>query len=333
MRKKITVEPIKQHCGYEPKVSTFPTLKNHNYTLIRKSVGGAAPKELVRGYFYGVCRRDQRFELIAKVGHKNYPHESIGEYMMTRIGQVIGLDMAEGYLASMSGQLRYFSKNFLKSGDELIHGASILSSYFNDTSFVDLIEKEKQTRELLSFQTIEKAVELVFPEHASTILTAYVTMLAFDALIGHQDRHHYNWAVIRSVNRSHSRITFSPIYDTARGLFWNYTEERLLRDKTKMGLEQAVKKYADFCRPKTGWDSHPNPKNLNHFLLMEYILQTEYVDKQMILHMFDEYVHHTIVEMIRREFQDLMSPLRMEFILQSIGYRSAILRSVYRSLG
>lgn len=49
-------------------------------------------------------------------------------------------------------------------------------------------------------------------------------MLVFDAIVGNNDRHFYNWGVIVDL-KGMKPPRFSPVYDTARGLFWNQSEE------------------------------------------------------------------------------------------------------------
>ena len=75
-------------------------------------------------------------------------------------------------------------------------------------------------------------------------------MLTFDAIVGTNDRHPYNWGVIVPVNKNLSP-RFAPVYDTSRALFWNSEEgyvERLLEDKTLLD------NYINRCIPPVGWD-------------------------------------------------------------------------------
>jgi hypothetical protein len=51
-------------------------------------------------------------------------------------------------------------------------------------------------------------------------------MLFFDGLVGNNDRHMYNWGVVRDIYGK-DIASISKIYDTARGLLWNMTEEQL----------------------------------------------------------------------------------------------------------
>lgn len=82
-------------------------------------MSGDAPKEFVRVYHYekGQCWRKSNPknwpEYIAKTGHKWYPNESITEFLMNRLGEVFGLEMAKSKLLSINGQVRFLSKYFL----------------------------------------------------------------------------------------------------------------------------------------------------------------------------------------------------------------------------
>lgn len=89
-----------------------------------------------------------------------------------------------------------------------------------------------------------------------------------DALIGNNDRHFYNWGIITNISGKEKPI-FSPIYDTARGLFWNEHEDklkRILQDKNR--LPQFIMSYAENSVPKIGWEGL---NKLNYFDLIEQI--------------------------------------------------------------
>ncbi len=81
-------------------------------------------------------------------------------------------------------------------------------------------------RDLFTFQFSEEAVRSRFTKYADEIMEAFVKMLIFDAIVGNNDRHFYNWGVIIDLLEKKAP-TFAPVYDTARGLFWNYSEERI----------------------------------------------------------------------------------------------------------
>lgn len=52
-------------------------------------------------------------------------------------------------------------------------------------------------------------------------------MLLFDALTDNNDRHYYNWGVISHIKNEHKPY-FLPVYDTAKGLLWNVSDEKVI---------------------------------------------------------------------------------------------------------
>lgn len=122
-------------------------------------------------------------------------------------------------LVRANGQIRFLSEYFLSPNEALTHGAEICGSYLEDHEMAKQIANHKKTaRELFTFEFISKAIEFVFPSAFEEILLDLVKMIAFDALVGNNDRHFYNWGVIDTIKRSKKRPKFAPIYDSARGL-------------------------------------------------------------------------------------------------------------------
>ena len=125
------------------------------YKLGNITVSGNAPKDFIRIYEYGEARKnnpDKWPAYIAKVGHKWYPNESITEQFMTRIGQVLGIKVADSKLMLAKGQLRFLSKYFLYAEKEqLVHGSEIFSAHFEDEEFVKQVDEADETKELFTF--------------------------------------------------------------------------------------------------------------------------------------------------------------------------------------
>lgn len=82
--------------------------------LEARSIHGDAPKNFIRikDYIPGKSSRRTRnwAGYIAKVGYKNYPNESITEQLLTRVGQLAGLNIADSMLRIVAGQVRFLSK-------------------------------------------------------------------------------------------------------------------------------------------------------------------------------------------------------------------------------
>jgi hypothetical protein len=144
-------------------------------------------------------------------------------------------------------------------------------------------------------------------------------MLAFDALIGHNDRHPYNWGVIVPL-RKEQPPRFSPVYDTARALFWNKDEvyvSRVLTDKRPL-LEGYVKK----CNPPFGWDGETK---VDFFRLIGLIWNYfERYQSNIEKFLAIEPLEKSILT-LDKEFSLLMSGERRELIKRCLRLRQRLL--------
>ena len=300
-----------------------PLRKGYYYNVAGQAIAGDAPKDFIRAYTYGTANRSNPRKwpaYIAKVGHKWYPNESITEHLLTRIGQLLGLQMAESSLVSAHGQIRFLSRYFLGRNQNLVHGAEIFSDYLKDDQFVDEVEQVGAAQDFFTFQFIKEAIREQFPGQASSILKGYTRMLVFDAIVGNNDRHHYNWGVVVHGHRRHEPY-FSPIYDSARALFWNDSESKLemiKKDPDPRRLPAFIARYVKNSRPKTGWDGVNRP---NHFALIQKIYQN-YPDLCLVMSaLCHPQLLQSIQETLNSEFGPLMSALRREMILHCLEHR------------
>ncbi len=311
------------------------TIKRENYFVDDTvSVDGDAPKKFIGVYDHELLgnrhksNRKNWIRYIAKTGHKWYPIESITELLLNRLGVVFGLNMAESRMAMIGGQLRFLSRYFLKSGrDELVHGADILAGYLNEsTHYVEEVDEQKMTRDLFTLQVIEEAVANLFLYQKDEIMHELSRLVIFDAVVGNNDRHFFNWGVIRSVENSFQPF-FSPVYDTARGLFWNYSENKIkdivVVNKT---IDIHIQRYCKGSRPKIGWDGEKNP---NHFQLFNQIYSNEFhISKAEVTDLLAPDVLERMKKEVEQNFRSLMSVNRVTLICKCLEYRFNELRKL-----
>lgn len=306
----------------------FPLRKGYYIVIEDKSVGGDAPKDFIKVYEYGTGLRSRPHTwtaYIAKVGHKWYPMESITEYLLNRIGEVLGLEMAFSRLMVAGEQIRFLSRYFLTGNEQLVHGAQIFSGYLEDEELVEQIEREQMSRDLFTFQFVEASLQNQFPGHASQLLESFVKLLVFDAIIGNNDRHFYNWGVIADITGKNIP-RFSPIYDTARGLFWNISESQIVeRFKKPKEMNDFLRKYVNKSLPKTGWE---DTKDINHFKLIELLFKNDkrYCDVCRELLNFEKL--NAVIDLLNREFAALMSIERRQIIKHCLTLRYEQLNEV-----
>lgn len=290
-------------------------LRRDYYWVTKRSILGDAPKDFIKVYEPGEGRRNDPRSwpaYIAKFGHKWYPSESVTEQLMTRIGEWLGFDMASSRLMRADDQIRFLSRYFLEEDESLVHGAEIVAGRLVDALFVEEVEEQHLEKEIFTFQVLCEALRTLFPARGSTIVLDFLSMIAFDALVGNQDRHLYNWGVIVHP-RGVREPRFSPIFDTARGLFWNTGDSGLVRyaDPT------VLKKYVVAARPLIGWDGE---ERVNHFRLVRNIasLSPEYGDHLRMVGSFDRM---GLERMIDAEFSRLLSTARLELIKRCLQVR------------
>lgn len=312
--------------GFNHHWQHLPKLRRGYFFKDPIDVGGDAPKSFIRVYEYGEAKKNQPQNwpaYVAKVGHKWYPMESVTEYLMNRIGEELGLNMAKSKLALAGRQIRFLSRYFLDTAknEQLIHGAQIYARHLDDEDFVEQANERKRnniTRELFTFQFTEEAIKAIFPEHQASILQDFIAMIIFDAIVGNNDRHFYNWGVIHDVFYE-TAPRFSPIYDTARGLFWNENEENIKAYfSSEKQLEIRLNKYVDKTQPRLGWDG---AGNLNHFELVRKIFSVDARFYDICRSLVAEDKNRRIIRLLDEEFTDMMSAERLELIKRCISLR------------
>jgi len=311
-------------------------LKQGHWHKINQSMTGDAPKDFLGVYEYGArgCKKAKRKSwprYIAKVGHKWYPNESITEHLITRIGQGLNLEVADSRLAHVRGQLRFMSRYFLRGTQYLLHGADIFASYLedHDKEFVQGVEDEDKSPEYFDYDFAAESIRDMLPNDADAILQGFHRMLAFDALIGNNDRHFFNWGVICD-HLGQQPPRFCPIFDTARALFWNHSESGLskLEEKGRRPIDQ-LRKY---CRHSYSKIGAAGQGRVNHYALLRSVLERNPdarsdVD---ILASIDAEPVDLVKDILNGEFSRLISPLRQTWICRLVEYRTEQFRLVLK---
>lgn len=318
-------EQIENYSGvYLALQGCIPPLRKGYWQELNFYPGGDAPKSFIAFYEYEADSNIRKSKphtwprYIAKVGHKWYPLESINEYLFNQIGETLGLNMASSRLIMAGNQVRFLSKYFLNEFESLEHGAQIFAGYIADKDWVEDIENQGLSRKFFTFQFAETAIEKTFPNEAADILADFVKMLLFDAITGNNDRHFYNWGVITHVENKKKPI-FAPIYDSARGLFWNEPEKKLenwIQDPKQ--LTDKIKKYSEGSKPKIGWDGM---NDLNHFDLISKLFSVDSRYKEQCTQLINQDNLAKIIGMVDGNFSKFYSPTRSKLIKDCLIYR------------
>lgn len=311
----------------------IPLLKEINYIVKDYGLDGDAPKQFIKAYFFKEdssvrkANPNSWFSYIAKTAEKWYPHESVIEFMINRIGEVLGINMNEICLVKAHGQIRFLSKYFLNKDENLIHGAEICGQHLGDMPFAEEIANHKKnSRELFTFEFIKDAIRTVFPRCFEQLTLDLVKMLSFDAIVGNNDRHFYNWGVIATKKKTLKLPTFAPVYDSARGLLWNYSDENLkqLIELHKKGGKRIVRYIQEAC-PRISIESNTQA---NHFELMDFIKRYDNKYRQIINDLACIENEEKVLEMLNKEFYPFFISERCELITLILKTRFKKIRGI-----
>ena len=300
-----------------------PYLRNGQVVVEKEfNMTGDAPKLFIREYQYGdaLKRNPKKWPAyIAKVGHKWYPNESITEQLFTDLGKLYGVNIADSKLALASGQLRFLSRYFLREDERLMHGAEIYAAYLHDDiEFVEEIENNKLSSDFFTVDFTLKALKHSFPKYHEELFCKLLEMLTFDAITGNNDRHFYNWGIVIDVHNV-KNPNFAPIYDTARGLFWNYTEDKIRRVTEHQNMiDVQIENYGKKSKPKIGIE---NRNNLNHFQCIEEIYSRFTSYTKCVTKVIHSALQADERELIDDKFRLLLSEPRRKLILDCLHYR------------
>lgn len=312
---ELRIEKSINSSGRLRNLHSIPLLKKDEYFVKEVVLDGDAPKQFIKAYFYrpdsGVRRKSRKSweSFIAKTAEKWYPIESITEFMINRIGQVMGLEMNEVRLVIANTQIRFLSKYFLNGNERLVHGAEICGEHLGDMDLANEIAVNKATsRELFTFQFIKEAIEKVYPSCCEVLLISLVKMIIFDGLVGNNDRHFYNWGVIDRKKKSNIEPRFAPLYDSARGLLWNTSDDGLGK------LVSNGKKIVNYLESSCPRISIEGNKEINHFELISFLRKYSSTFSSMADSLSSEPVFEKIMEMLHREFFPLFIPERSKLV-------------------
>ncbi|MCY3770941.1 MAG: HipA domain-containing protein [Gemmatimonadetes bacterium] len=293
---------------------------------------GTVPKNYLA---YGDPQSPTTTGYIAKRGRlKDYARECVTEEIISKIGVLLPVKMARSKLVRISkDDVRFLSQNFVVRREfELLHGIELAARYFqaNPSEVESAFELQNRARET-DFYTIKNILEILsslYEKDYGNLEEGFFRMVAFDAFIGAPDRHGMNWGVLEPVEGNEGPIRFSPIFDTARGLFREYSDSALIKQAQNQGRMGFLENYANKSRPifSTGRDNKDD-----HFSLIGWI-SSELPDRnrKTICRVFDAVNIQKIERMLQMRFRRIITQDRIGFIRDLLALRIDRLREEVR---
>lgn len=331
--------PPENNSGFEPKDGAVKVIRKDCFQYVDLgTIIGDAPKCMIALYDFERKSKIRKSnpktwrKYIAKSARKWYPNESITEHLINEIGRVLGFDMAKSCLRRINNQIWFLSEYFLNEKETLYHGADLYARYFNDDKpFVDNIQDDNKIddQDFFTVQLVEEIFIENFGNDAESLFEEYIKMLIFDGIIGNNDRHAYNWGIITSI-LTNTQKRFSPIYDTARGLFWNTSEKKVLEAVNhleKNPNNKYLRKYVLNSRPKIGWE---NKESLSHIELLKLIYDSETgITKKNFVYLVSDDNLNKCIDVINNNFNLLISVERRKLIVECLELRFKLINQFF----
>ena len=303
----------------EVNLRAIPLLPQDGWTLWSLKefpIVGTVPKNYLS---YGDPRNPRVRGYIAKKGRtSNDARECVTEEIISKIGAMLPLEVASSKLARLSkADVRFLSQNFVaRDRHELLHGIELVAWFFEtnakevETAF-DLEDRDAEQR-LYTIDNILVILESLFPTEFPPLKEDFFKMLAFDAFVGAPDRHGMNWGVLVPLDSTLTPIHFAPIFDTARGLFREISDDDMRRREERQGRKQFLSKYAEGSFPilSTGLS-----RKQNHFALVRWIVDNDFDGaKEAMCKVFDSVDICSIEHMLQRNFRRIITQYRIGLI-------------------
>jgi len=332
IKSKLRIETPK-NCSGSLNKNNIPILKEKNYYVNEDyQLDGDAPKQLIMVYSYQPKSKIRRMKpktwtpYIAKTAEKWYPHESIIEYAINRIGYCLQLRMNEVKLLEINNQIRFLSRYFLNKDEMLYHGAEIFGAYLEDEQFAKKIANSQKTaRDFFTYEFVVESIKSVFQKYSSQLISDLVKILTFDAIVGNNDRHFYNWAIVTYKKRCPKKPFISPIYDTARGLMWNESDQKIKILTMRHYFDKKINDYILNSCPRISIDAN---KSANHFELISFIKNQSSEFRDMINQIASDRNEAHVYEMLKKEIFPLFVKERRKIILLILKKRFKKIRSI-----
>jgi hypothetical protein len=317
-------------------VEAIPLLRDGQYAVLpadKRGIGGEAPK----GLLLMSKREGPGQEWIAKAPRTCGPRECVTEHLISELGRGLPLPLAKTRLVrlrpepGLPAEVRFLSRIFLGPGEALVHDVELVARWLE----VEKTEVERvfhaDRREEQSFYTIDLVIDVLRSlsrqGEFQALRDGFARMMAFDALIGTNDRHAMNWGVIQDMLRP-SPLRWAPLFDTARGLFWHHLESDFER-ADGLSPETFVRNYAEKSKPLIGTPRSRPGVDLNHFEVIDYMMNAPRFGAALrapIRQIVAGFHPHRAYASVIKRFGRILTARRLRYVHILLRYRHARLK-------
>jgi hypothetical protein len=174
--------------------------------------------------------------------------EDWAEKIAAELCEALGLPHAKQELAVYQGSRGTVSPKMLLTGQDLIHGNDVLAGVVSSYPRMEMYKVSQHTLGTVLQAMVSLKVKLPLdwkpPLLIDRAVDTFVGYLLLDAWIGNGDRHHENWGLISTSDRT---IHLAPTYDHASSLGRELSDEKRLERLQNKSIGAYLKKnYSAF---------------------------------------------------------------------------------------
>jgi HipA-like C-terminal domain len=155
--------------------------------------------------------------------------EDWAEKIAAELCEALGLPHAKQELGIWQGQRGTVSPAMIMPNDELIHGNDVLAGMVSSYPRQEIYNVSQHTLDIvlqaMSSPDIQIPLNWTPPSSIKSAVHTFIGYLLLDVWIGNGDRHHENWGLVSTSDRT---IHLSPTYDHASSLGRELTDEKRL---------------------------------------------------------------------------------------------------------
>lgn len=184
--------------------------------------------------------------------------ENWAEKACCEIARLLELPHAEYDLAVWNGRQGVASPTIVPKQGRLILGNELLAKVFEDehydpvAGYRDSQHTLRRVVAVLRSPRINTPLDWLCPHEVRNAVGVFTGYLLLDALVGNQDRHHENWALIYM---SENGLSLAPTYDHASSLGRNETDNTRIERLATKDAGRSVAHYA--ARARSGlYETH-----------------------------------------------------------------------------
>lgn len=215
------------------------------------------------------CELPNYGRVLYKEGHKN-SGEDWSEVVAAELCTILGLPHADYQLASWMGRAGVISSSLLRESHTLVPGNAVMYGLDATYPIEQRFKVQKHTIEAifraLDHFDVRLPTEMVEGgiKRADELFLGY---LILDAWIGNTDRHHENWAIIRSMDTETLIHQLAPTHDHAASLGCYLTDEERRERLTTKDKNRTISAYASKGRSAI----YESEQSLRPMLLLEAV--------------------------------------------------------------